>query len=201
MPPVLRIDKHHLIQNTIQQNKEGIVENTNDANAYLHNTTTQKYNLSQNVEDCLTQSSGPKTMELSKDYRITPKHSQDKTAIQIAELLKQYQVLFPINGIERKEMVEALERMKIPLQLQTKPTQLPTRHCQYIRVKPSPEGRLILHYDNKLAHPHKQKATWIRLDTIAPNKGRDTTPYQKSRWYSHRELGRRQLPETLLRHV
>ena len=90
---------------------------------------------------------------------------QDEAFIQITNILKEYQTLFPLNGIERKGMVEDIDRMKIPLRLQTNPTQqqLSARHYQYIKVKPSIEGRLILHYDSRVfAHPNLLKETWLR---------------------------------------
>ena len=39
---VLNADKHPTIHNTIQQDKGGIVENINDANAHQHSATTQQ---------------------------------------------------------------------------------------------------------------------------------------------------------------
>ena len=54
-------------------------------------------------------------VELSKDCRIIQKHSWDEAVVQIADLLKEYQTLFPLHGTERKGMVEHLEKMKIPL--------------------------------------------------------------------------------------
>ena len=54
-------------------------------------------------------------VELSKYHRIIQNHLQDEAVVQIAGLLKEYQTLFPLHGIERKGMVKDLEKMKIPL--------------------------------------------------------------------------------------
>ena len=54
-------------------------------------------------------------VELSKDHKIIQKHLQDEAVVQIEDLLKEYQTLFLLHGIERKGMVKDSEKMKIPL--------------------------------------------------------------------------------------
>ena len=117
MHTVIKIDKHPIIHSTIQQDKEGIVEKINDANDHAYSIVTQQDKLPRDEDDILNNSSGPKTMELSKDRNVIPKHSQDEEVVQIAELMKQYQILFTLNDTTRKGMVEDLERMKTPFQL------------------------------------------------------------------------------------
>ena len=72
---VLKIDKHPIIHSTIQQDKEGIVEKINDANAHPYSTATQQEKIPKDVDDSPTNLSGTKTMELRKDHRVIPKHS------------------------------------------------------------------------------------------------------------------------------
>ena len=57
-----------------------------------------------------------------------------------------------------------LGEIKIPLRLEAKSSQQWKKewHDQYIRVKPSREGRLVLWYDNKLfKQPSKLKTHWL----------------------------------------
>ena len=96
---------------------KGIVEKINDANAHPYSVATQQDKLPRDIDDSSTNSSGPKTMELRKDRRVIPKHSQDNAVVQITELMKKYQTLFPLNNTKIKGMVEDLERMNIPLRL------------------------------------------------------------------------------------
>ena len=112
---VLNADKHPIIHNTIQQDKGSIVKNINDANSHQHNAATQQDNIPRDVEENPTNFSGPKIVELSKYCREIQKDSQDEAVVQITDLLQEYKTLFPLNNIERKGMVEDLERMKIPL--------------------------------------------------------------------------------------
>ena len=112
---ILKIHKHPIIHNAIQQDNKGIVENINDVNAHLHSAATKQEKIPRDAEDSPTNFGGPKPMELRKDRRVISKHSQDETVVQILDLLKEYQTLFPIEGTKRKEIVEDVERMKIPL--------------------------------------------------------------------------------------
>ena len=75
MHTVLKADKHPIIHSTIHQDKGGIVEKINDANAHQHSVATQLENIPRDAEDNPTNFSGPKTVELSKDHRVIQKHS------------------------------------------------------------------------------------------------------------------------------
>ena len=72
---VLNADKHPTIHDTVQKEKGVIVENINNANAHQHTVSTQKENIPKDAEDNLTNFSGPKIVELSKDRRVIWKHS------------------------------------------------------------------------------------------------------------------------------
>ena len=72
----------------------------------------------------------------------------------------EYQDLFPTNFSEMRGIVGDLGEIKIPLRPDAKPSkqQQKAGHGQYIRVKPSEEGRLVLRYGSNLfKHPGKLK--------------------------------------------
>ena len=76
----------------------------------------------------------------------------DEEIAKIADLLYEYQNLFPTNFPEVREIVGDFGETKIPLWLDAKPSEKfqKARHDQHIRVRPSKEGKLVLLYDNKL---------------------------------------------------
>ena len=163
-------DKHPTINATVQKEKGSIVENIKDANVHQRSVATQQDNITKDTKDNLINFSSPKIVETTKDHRIIQKCSQDEAVVQIVDLLQEYQTLFPLNCSRKKGMVEELEGMKLPLWLHTKPSQqqLLAWHYQYIRVKPSIEGRLILQYDSRVfKHPCKLKKNFLRPYTIA----------------------------------
>ena len=59
---VLNADKHPIIHNKIQQDKGGIVEKINDANAHQHNAATQQENIPRDEKYNPITFSGPKTV-------------------------------------------------------------------------------------------------------------------------------------------
>ena len=70
MHTVLNADKHPIIHNTIQKEKGSIVPNINDTNAHQHSASTQQDNIPRDMEENLTNFSGPKIVELSKYHRV-----------------------------------------------------------------------------------------------------------------------------------
>ena len=76
----------------------------------------------------------------------------EELVAKITDLLHEYQNLFPTNFSKIRGIVGDLGEMKIPLRLEAKPSEQRKKahRDQRIRVRPSNEGRLVLHHDNKL---------------------------------------------------
>ena len=91
-------DKYPTIHDTIQKEKGSIVEKIKQANVHQHSATTQQDNITRDAEDNPINLSRPKTGETIKYHRTIQKCSQDATVVQIADLLQEYQTLFPLNG-------------------------------------------------------------------------------------------------------
>ena len=92
-----------------------IVEKIKHTNVHQHNVATQQENITRDAEDNPINFSRPKIAETIKDHIIIQKCSEDEAVVQIADLLQEYQTLFPLNCIGKRGMVEYFEGMKIPL--------------------------------------------------------------------------------------
>ena len=90
-------------------------------------------------------------LPISQSFPYIGDYWDDEAVAKIADLLHEYQNLFPTNFSEMRGIVGELGYMKIPLRLDAKPTKQrkKTWHDQHIKVKPSKEGGLVLLYDNK----------------------------------------------------
>ena len=67
-------NKHPIVHDTVQKEKEGIIKKTNDAKAHQHIAAPQQDNIPRDEEDNLIKFSGPKTVEKSKYYRVIQNH-------------------------------------------------------------------------------------------------------------------------------